>query len=454
MTLNVTNIITRVNELAAAGNLTTEQTAQIQYIIDNWDNIPGVSVATEAQLPTAAENAGRFIYVEDTGEFVISDGVAWGYFTYPVVVENKLWTWGYNYKGQLGDNTATSRLSPITTAGGGTNWSQVSAGRLHTAAIKTDGTLWTWGYNSYGQLGNMMFDDKSSPITPSNSSTTWKQVSAGDNHTAAIKTDGTLWVWGANVSGEVGNNNTILQSSPSTTAGGGNTWSQVSAGSVFTAAVKTDGTLWTWGNNQFGKLGIDDTVNRSSPVTIAGGGTTWKQVSAGSRHAAAIKTDGTLWLWGINNNGHLGDDTNVSKLSPITTAGGGTDWSQVSAGGYHTAAIKTDGTLWTWVNNTYGRLGDNTTTTRSSPITTAGGGTNWKEVSTGVYGSHTAAVKTDGTLWTWGYNASGRLGTGNYTSRSSPGTTAGGGTNWSQVSAGADFTAAINIPIYYNGQLT
>ena len=196
MTLNVTNIITRVNELAAAGNLTTEQTAQIQYIIDNWDNIPGVSVATEAQLPTAAENAGRFIYVEDTGEFVISDGVAWGYFTYPVVVENKLWTWGYNYKGQLGDNTATSRLSPITTAGGGTNWSQVSAGRLHTAAIKTDGTLWTWGYNSYGQLGNMMFDDKSSPITPSNSSTTWKQVSAGDNHTAAIKTDGTLWVWG------------------------------------------------------------------------------------------------------------------------------------------------------------------------------------------------------------------------------------------------------------------
>ena len=223
---------------------------------------------------------------------------------------------------------------------------------------------------------------------------------------------------------------------------------------MFTAAVKTDGTLWTWGNNQFGKLGIDDTVNRSSPVTIAGGGTTWKQVSAGSRHAAAIKTDGTLWLWGINNNGHLGDDTNVSKLSPITTAGGGTDWSQVSAGGYHTAAIKTDGTLWTWGNNTYGRLGDNTTTTRSSPITTAGGGTNWKEVSTGVYGSHTAAVKTDGTLWTWGYNALGRLGTGNLTSRSSPGTTAGGGTNWSQVSAGADFTAAINIPIYYNGQLT
>ena len=149
--------------------------------------------------------------------------------------------------------------------------------------------------------------------------------------------------------------------------------------------------LWTWGSNGFGQLGDNTTTNRSSPITTAGGGSDWSQVSGGGGYTAAIKTDGTLWTWGYNNIGQLGDNTVTSRRSPITTAGGGTDWSQVSGGGYYTGAIKTDGTLWTWGRNDYGQLGDNMSTNRSSPGTTAGGGTDWSQVSCGQY--HIAAIR-------------------------------------------------------------
>jgi alpha-tubulin suppressor-like RCC1 family protein len=409
--------------------------------------------------------------------------------TAAIKTDGTLWTCGYNGKGELGDGTTTDRSSPGTTAGGGTNWKQVSAGYNHTAAIKTDGTLWTCGYNLQGQLGDGTTTDLSSPGTTAGGGTNWKQVDCGAGYTAAIKTDGTLWTWGANSSGQLGDGTTSNRSSPGTTAGGGTNWKQVSAGELHTAAIKTDGTLWGWGLNDSGQLGIDPFKYRGSPVTtarggndwaqvscgyrnsagitvygelwvwgcysgsgsldyvfspvtVAGGGTNWAQVSCGDDHTAAIKTDGTLWTWGVNTSGKLGDGTTTSRLSPGTTAGGGTNWAQVStAYGFYTAAIKTDGTLWTWGANDYGQLGDGTTTSRRSPGTTAGGGTNWAQVSCGY--NHTAAIKTDGTLWTWGVNTSGKLGDGTTTSRSSPGTTAGGGTNWAQVSCGVDHTAAI-----------
>jgi len=207
--------------------------------------------------------------------------------------------------------------------------------------------------------------------------------------------DGTLWTWGWNSYGQLGNNTTSTRSSPVTTAGGGTNWRQVAGGGIHAAAIKTDGTLWTCGYNGTGQLGNNTTTNRSSPVTTVGGGTNWRQVAGGYRHTAAIKTDGTLWTWGINDNGQLGDNTTSSRLSPVTTAGGGTNWRQVAGGYYYTAAVKTDGTLWTCGYNAYGPLGDNTNTNRSSPVTTVGGGTNWRQVAGGS--NHTAAI-TDLTI--------------------------------------------------------
>ena len=373
-----------------------------------------------------------------------------------IKTDGTLWTWGRNTNGQLGDNTSgfgLNRSTPVTTFAGGTNWKQVSNGQYHTAAIKTDGTLWTWGFSSNLRLGRVLDPfHRFTPVTTFAGGTNWADtatgeadelytLSGGNNFTAAIKTDGTLWTWGFNTNGQLGDNTTTQRNTPVTTFAGGTNWKQIDYGSLCAAAIKTDGTLWTWGSNSFRQLGDNTTTNRSTPVTTFAGGTDWKQVSAGNQHTAALKTDGTLWAWGRNYNGQLGDNTQSTKLIPVTTFAGGTNWKQVSVGSQHTAAIKTDGTLWTWGVNTNGQLGDNTTTQIITPVTTFAGGTNWKQVSCSY---HTAAIKTDGTLWTWGRNSYAQLGDNTTVNRSTPVTTFAGGTNWKQVSAGGNnFTAAI-----------
>ena len=362
--------------------------------------------------------------------------------------DGRVWCWGAGSLGQLGDNTSSNRSSPVTTVAGGTNWKQVAGGSDHTAAVKTDGRLWCWGYNSFGQIGDgtspNAFSSRISPVTTAGGGTNWKQVACGFAHTAAIKTDGTLWSWGNNGLGQLGDNTIVNKSSPVSTVGGQGSWKQVAIGYSNTAAIKTDGTLWTWGNGASGQLGDNTSSNRSSPVTTVAGGTNWKQVAAGKEHVGAIKTDGTLWFWGANSFGQLGDNTSSSRSSPVTTIAAGNNWKQVGLGfnADHTTALKTDGTLWTWGRNNSGQLGDSSTSSRSSPVTTFGGQGSWKQVSCGS--AATVAIKTDGTLWCWGGNSVGQLADGSTTSnRSSPATTVAGGTNWKQVACGFNHTVAV-----------
>ena len=357
----------------------------------------------------------------------------------------QLWVWGNNYKGKLGDNTTDDKSSPVQTMAGGSNWTFVIGGYSHTAAIKKDGTLWTWGTNTYyggfgGQLGDATSDNKSSPIQTIAGGTNWSNVACGAFHTAAIKTDGTLWTWGNNGDAQLGDNTITSKDSPVQTIAGGSDWSFVSCGNYHTAAIKTDGTLWLWGGNSgSGRLGDDTNEKKSSPVQTIAGGTNWSKVACGAYHNAAIKTDGTLWTWGSNYDGRLGDDTTDNKSSPVQTIVGGTNWSKVASGNNHTAAIKTDGTLWLWGKNNHGQLGDNTRTNRSSPIQTIVGGSNWNFVACG-YG-HTAAIKTDGTLWMWGVNYVGAIGDNTTVKKSSPVQTIAGGSNWTFVACDK----------YYNG---
>jgi alpha-tubulin suppressor-like RCC1 family protein len=356
------------------------------------------------------------------------------------LITPELWTWGLNNTGQLGVNDTTQiRCTPVTTFAGGANWKQVSMGQRHTAAIKTDGTLWTWGYNGNGQLGINDTGDRFTPVTTFAGGTNWKQVACGGTNTIAIKTDGTLWGWGYNMEGQLGINALGHRSTPVTTFAGGTDWKQVAAGRYHTAAIKTDGKLWTWGSNSNGQLGVNDTNTRCTPVTTFAGGTNWKQLACGQDHIAAVKTDGTLWTWGLNNFGQLGLNNATTPIcTPVTTFAGGTNWKQVACNNYNTAAIKTDGTLWNWGFNSYGELGINNTNRRCTPVTTFAGGTNWKQVACGR--GHIAAVKTDGTLWTWGFNQHGALGINDSgsTNRSTPVTTFAGGTNWKQVFSNMD----------------
>jgi alpha-tubulin suppressor-like RCC1 family protein len=366
----------------------------------------------------------------------------------PGFTSGELFTWGSNSSGELGTNNTTSRSSPGTTVGSSAAWNQVAlGGASFSAGIKTDGTLWTWGSNAYGCLGIGTEVARSSPGTTAGGGTNWKQVATGAAMFAAIKTDGTLWTCGYNLYGQLGNSVSSFgnfRSSPGTTSGAGTNWKQVSALGSRVGAVKSDGTLWMWGYAGNGELGDGTTTNKSSPVTVSGGGTNWKQVSVGSG-SAAVKTDGTLWTWGGNGSGENGSNNLTARSSPGQTSGGGTNWKSVSAGSSGTcAAIKTDGTLWTWGANSVGQLGTGDTTDRSSPGTTVGGGTNWKTLS-GEHSNNVGAIKTDGTLWTWGYNNAGQLGNGiNTTNRSSPGTTAGGKTNWKQISCTYARAAAIS----------
>ena len=258
--------------------------------------------------------------------------------------EGNLWTWGFGNYGRLGNAVVTDTSTPVTTFAGGTNWKQISGGTFLTTAIKTDGTLWVWGSAGNGRLGNAVTTGNiSTPVTTFAGGNNWKEVSSGNQHTSAIKTDGTLWIWGAGSSGRLGNAVTTGNiSTPVTTFAGGTNWKQVSSGSgSHTAAIKTDGTLWTWGLGSSGQIGDNTSlINRLTPVTTFAGGTNWKQVTGGLSHTSAIKTDGTLWIWGAGGNGRLGNAVTIGNIStPVTTFAGGTNWKQVSGGSAHTAAV-------------------------------------------------------------------------------------------------------------------
>jgi alpha-tubulin suppressor-like RCC1 family protein len=379
------------------------------------------------------------------------NGIVYDFYDVFVPAENfrqpSLFVWGYNEFGQLGTNDGISRSTPVTTFAGGTTWKSVACGRLHTAAIKTDGTLWTWGAGGEGPLGNNASTNRSTPVTTFAGGTNWKQVACGYIHTAAVKTDGTLWVWGRNNDiPRLGDNTTTSRNIPVTTFAGGTNWKSVSTGKVSTVAIKTDGTLWVWGGNDKGQLGTNDTTNRNTPVTTFAGGTNWKQVSCINDHILAIKTDGSLWTWGNGADGRLGTNDTNTRTTPVTTFAGGNNWKSVAFGGAkgnNSAAIKTDGSLWTWGDGGYGRLGTNNATSRSTPVTTFAGGNNWKSATIGD--SHTGAIKTDGSLWVWGATFGGQLGNNisAFGSRNTPVTTFAGGTNWKQVACGDQSSGAI-----------
>lgn len=353
-------------------------------------------------------------------------------------VVGSMWLAGYSNYGQLGQNNKINRSSPVQ-LGSQTDWTKTSCGNYSISAINISGALWSWGENDRGQLGQNDRIHRSSPVQVG-SLTTWFSSSnaiGNGSFTAAIKKENSLWIFGKNENGQLGLGDVVYRSSP-VQVGTENNWSKVGSGSYFAIAIKTDNSLWSWGGYFYGSLGLNnDSISRSSPVQV-GSQTDWSKISCGYLHAIAIKTDKSLWAWGGNNKGQLGIESILNKSSP-TQVGALTTWLNVSCGEYFTIAIKTDGTMWGWGLNYRGELGQNNLIYRSSPVQ-IGSETSWSKVSCGSYNS--GAIKSDGTLWTWGRNTAGALGLNDTTFRSSP-TQVGSLGGWQNLSTGSFFFSAI-----------
>ncbi|HOS97375.1 MAG TPA: PKD domain-containing protein [Deltaproteobacteria bacterium] len=323
---------------------------------------------------------------------------AGGYHSAALRSDGTLWAWGDNTYGQVGINTTTDCLVPQR-VGGGADWTAVALGTYHTLGLRKNGTLWAWGANHRGQLGT---GDTSSSYTPHQVGTAsdWAGVSAGTLHTVALKKDGTLWAWGANTYGQLGTGDRDDRLTP-VQIGQGNIWVEVTSGEEHSLALKSDRSLWAWGNNSNGQLGTGDTVIYDLPFQSVIDND-WAYVAAGFGSTVAVKTNGTLWDW-------LGVPIRVGTRN---------DWAgPIDSGMVHSVVIARDGSLWTWGNNSFGQLGTGTHDDSTLPVQ-VGSDRNWSGVAAGYH--HTLGLRSDGTIWAWGRNDSGQLGNGTLEDSSVP----------------------------------
>lgn len=356
---------------------------------------------------------------------------------------SNLLTWGNNDTGQLGFGDNESRSSPVQTITFGTDWVDVDVGTNHALALKQDGSLWVWGRGFEGQLGLGFATDYYYP-TKHPSLNTWKQISAGTYSSAAIKEDNTLWVWGDNVYGQLGLGDLTKRHEPIQHSPISYNYKQVCMGWIFSGCIKTDNTLWLWGLNDSGQLGIGTSIPSSftsSPIQTIFNTNNWDQLSLGYAHILATKTDGTLWVWGNNHAGQLGLGDRIVRMTPVQILIGEEIWNKlpkINAG--VSGILKNDNTLWMWGNNLYGQLCTNDTENRSFPTQVVLGSTVWSYVS---IGDSTIAIKPDGTIWGWGRNDHGQLGIGNTTYKSSPVQIVTEVNRWLKVSVDSIFSAGI-----------
>jgi len=339
--------------------------------------------------------------------------------------DSTVMAWGNNVNGQLGIGDTSEKHTPVQVHGPGnvgflTGITMITTGGnpldgvSHSLALKNDGTVWAWGWNHYGQLGN---GDTISRYVPEQviGLTGITSIAGGGYHSFALKNDGTVWTWGRNIHGQLGVGDIIDRNTPVQVSGLTGIIAIAGGGWGHSIALKNDGTVWSWGQNYFGQLGLGDTTDRLLPAQVSGlSGII--AIANGGGHSLALKNDSTVWVWGYNSLGQLGDSTTTDRHSPVQMNLISSVFS-ISGGAGHSLALKNNGTAWTWGYNQLGELGDGTTTDRKYPVQVSGL-TDCNSISGG--GGHSLALKNDGTVWAWGFNDFGEIGDGSVIQRNTP----------------------------------
>jgi len=332
--------------------------------------------------------------------------------------DNTVRSWGGNWVGQLGNGTINSTGCKCITTPVQVNFvtgiTAISGGGFHSLALKNDSTVWAWGDNFYGELGEGDTLDKYTPVQVGGI-TDITAISAGWYHSLALKNDSTVWAWGTNWDGQLGDSTNVGRYTPVQVRGFGNVGYLTGITAIATEgwhslALKKDSTIWAWGWNHYGQLGNNTGID-STPVKV-GFLNKITAIAVGNAHSLALKNDSTVWAWGFNGAGELGDGNTIDRMAPVQVRGPGNvgflkGIIAIAGGGNHSLALKNDGTVWTWGYNIYGQLGDGTTINRTTPVQ-VNGLTNVVAISGG--GWHSLALKNDGSVWTWGYNQDGELG--------------------------------------------
>ncbi len=326
--------------------------------------------------------------------------------TVDTIYRTNIFASGSNSSYSLGDDTDQNRSS-LTVVGLSTSketWVDIDPGNNFVVALRSDGTLWTWGDNFYGQLGQGDTEIRPTP-TQIGTDTNWVKTATGRDHTVALKSDGTLWSWGRNDRGQLGLGDWTNKSTL-TKIGTATNWTKISSGYAHTMAIKSNGQLWAWGQNDYGQLAIYNTTDMSAPIQV-GALTTWSEVYTGRLHTIAKRNDGTVWGCGHNGFGQFG--TNQVPLTSSTPVQIGSGYTEIAVGYDHTLIIKSDGTLWGCGHNGFGQCG-NGTVASTLTFTKVGTANNWSKIVCTAYSSF--ALKTNGTLWSFGLNNTGQLALG------------------------------------------
>jgi alpha-tubulin suppressor-like RCC1 family protein len=367
---------------------------------------------------------GNSAFTTGAASELLFSQLAVGYLhTCGVTTDNRAYCWGWNAHGQAGDGTTTTRLPRPTAVSTGLHFLEVSGGVGHTCGLSTDHRIYCWGRNDDGQLGDGTTIPRRRPV-PVASALFFRQVRAGFDHTCGLTTDKRAYCWGRNTSGELGTGRgSALR--PAAVAGGLRFF-QISAGNSYSCGKTTDYRGFCWGANDYGKLGDGTTTNRRTPRAVAGG-LQFYQVSAGAMHTCGLTPGNRVYCWGWNAGGALGDGINYyQRLTPVPVAGGLYFRQVVAGGGIHSCGLTRDSRAYCWGYNGSGQLGDGTINERSTPVAVAGGRHFNAAIGVGAGADHTCGLGTDHRIYCWGFNGNGQLGDGTTTDRLTPVRVTGG----------------------------